>query len=437
MGCAAVPSPAAVENGKDARDVRRRDAVALGALGIGAAALLLVLLGGSSKHPRQAQSGPTPPTTRTIQTATAPAPSNPSAKPGPAPSNPPAKPAPATIAFGASVNRLFNDLTYTPQEIDEQLKALRATGATIARSDTLWEATEPSEPRGVHHYDWRFDDWIAGSLAAHDMRWLPIIDYTAPWAESVPGKEQSPPTNPNDYAAYAAAFAARYGPGGSFWAAHSTLTPEPIDTYEIWNEPDIQPFWAPSPDLPRYAQLYVAARDAILRVDPGARVIIGGLAHPVASLPALLRARPDLRGHLDGVGIHPYARTPAQVLAGVRAVRRVLVSLGLAGVPVYITEFGWSTRPVDAAKFAAAQVRPSYIETTLDSLGHVSCGIAAVVLYTWVTPERDPGNVEDWFGIHRPTGGGTPDTRAFAAGLTRATAGAASARATARAGGCL
>ena len=123
--------------------------------------------------------------------------------------------------FGINVNRLFNDLTYTQAQIDAQLAAVRATGATVARSDALWEAAEPHAPAGGrHHYDWSFDDQIAGSLAAHGLTWLPIIDYTAPWAQSVSGQDHSPPRSDADYAAYAGAFAARYGSGGTFWRAH-------------------------------------------------------------------------------------------------------------------------------------------------------------------------------------------------------------------------
>ena len=55
----------------------------------------------------------------------------------------------------------------------------------------------------------------------------------------------------------------------------------------------------------------------------------------------------------------------------------------------------------------------------LTTLGHLACGLAATLLYTWVTPERNPADPQDWFGIANPTdpSAGTPDTAAFAAGL--------------------
>lgn len=333
---------------------------------------------------------------------------------------PPAQPAPVGEQFGVNVNRLFNDRTYTVAQIDGQLQALARTGARLARSDALWEAAEPTPPvNGVHRYQWAFDDEIAGALAGHGLKWLPIIDYSAPWAQSIPGQDHSPPWVPADYAAYAAALAARFGPRGSFWLAHPGLTPEPVQTYEIWNEPDNGQFWAPAPDPSRYAELYRQARNAITTVDPNARVIVGGLTMPTTFLPAMLGADPQLLGHIDGVAVHPYGG-PAVVLDKLRADRAALVSLGLAAVPMYVTEFGWTTQPPGALNYVPAARRPAYITRTLAALGHLDCGIAASLLYTWVTPARDVSNSQDWYGINLPTGAGTPDTTAFTVGLQQA-----------------
>jgi hypothetical protein len=59
--------------------------------------------------------------------------------------------------------------------------------------------------------------------------------------------------------------------------------------------------------------------------------------------------------------------------------------------------------------------------------------VAAATIYTWVTPERNRGDREDWFGIHPPaTGGAGTDTRAFAEGLALARAPGATAHVCAR-----
>lgn len=344
----------------------------------------------------------------------------PTTPPAPVPAGPPARQAPSGEQFGVSVNRLFNDRN-SARQINAQLNALRRTGVTLARTDAFWEAAEPQPPvAGVHRYHWAFDDLIARSLATHRLRWVAIIDYSAPWAQSSPGKDHSPPRYPAAYAAYAGAFAARYGPGGSFWTAHPHLPAEPVETYEIWNEPDNPEFWTSSSGAARYVELYLQARAAVTAADPSARVIVGGLTNPRVYLPAMLAARPDLRGHLDGVAIHPYGPGPRAVLANVATARATLDSLGMGSVPLYVTEFGWTTSPPGAQDWAPAAARPTYIAQTLAALGHLNCGLAAAILYTWVTPERDPRNKEDWFGIHSPQGGGSNDSAAFVKGLQAA-----------------
>jgi polysaccharide biosynthesis protein PslG len=367
---------------------------------ITASMVVLLSQSGGGKHPpRRAGGGPSPPG-------------------GSAPAQPDARPAPSHISLGASVNTLFDYPYYSSAQINAQLAALHETGATIGRSDALWDAVELGPPvRGVHHYDWRFDDRIAGSLAAHGLKWLPIVDYTAPWAESISGQEHSPPRSNGDFAAYAGALAVRYGPGGGFWRAHPELTPQPVDTYEIWNEPDETSFWPPAPDAARYAKLYLLARKAIKSADPTARVIIGGLAHPEAFLPALVAASPELAGHVDGVAVHPYMASPSDVLAAVRADRALLIAHGMGGVPLYVTEVGWSTRPPHAPKWAPPGLRPTYIELTIGALAHTNCAVAGTVIYSWMTLQRDPHNADDWLGIHSPTGVTTPDSVAFAAAL--------------------
>ncbi len=322
-----------------------------------------------------------------------------------------------------NVNRLFENPAFTDAQIAEQLAALRATGVTVARTDALWEASEPAPPvDGRHRYDWNFDDRIAAALAAHDLRWLPIIDYTAPWDQSIAGADHSPPRTMADYAAYAAAFAARYGPGGAFWSAHPGLPREPVGTIEVWNEPDNPAFWTPTPDPAAYADMYLLARDAITKVQPGIRVLIGGLFQPLRSLPVMVHARPDLAGHVDGVAIHPYGNSPAVVINEVREVRAALDRLGLASTPLYITEFGWTTSPPGAHNYLPESLRPGYLTLTTAALGHTGCNVVAAIAYTWVTEDQDPSNPEQWFGINPPSGVPGPDTRAFAGGLAVAEA---------------
>jgi hypothetical protein len=404
---------------------RRALAAAAAALAVGVAVSAVSGIGGSSRRHRPAAVTSLPP-------AKALPPLSPSAPglsapptsrtaPARAPVGPAALPFPSVERFGTGVQGIFlNYSKYTPPQIRSQLRALRLTGSTIARSDALWEAAEPNPPvDGKHDYNWQFDDLTVGTLAASGLRWLPIVDYSPLWAASAPGQAHSPPraAADADFASFAAALAERYGPGGAFWRGRPGLAAEPVDTYEIWNEPDNALFWGPAPDAGRYVELYLRARAAVKAVDPGARVIVGGLTAPNSFLPAMLAARPDLRGHVDGVAIHPWGPNPVAVRRNLRTARAKMRLLGMGSVPIYVTAFGWTTSPPGAFSYLPAHLRPGFIADTMGALGHTDCGIAAVILDTWVTPERNRLDGDDWFGIERPSGGLSPDAAAFAAGL--------------------
>jgi hypothetical protein len=313
--------------------------------------------------------------------------------------------------FGVSVNRVFND-DFTPAHWDAPLAAVHDSGLRQARSDAFWMWAEPSPPDGGRHtYSWTWLDAEAKALAQHDLRWLPILDYSAVWAASDPDYH-SPPASNDDYAAYARAFAGRYGRGGTFWSEHPELRPLPVTTYEIWNEPDVPWFWRPAPDPARYAEMYIAARAAIHEVDPQATVVVGGLAGNVKYVEAMFAVRPDLKGNVDAVGWHAYAQSVDGMVRGVRALRQALDGLGEGAVPIHVTELGWPTSGNVPIALAEAD-RAVAFELAVETLARSDCGIGAIVPYTWTTPERDPAQVEDWYGIRHADGSPTATSDAF------------------------
>lgn len=328
----------------------------------------------------------------------------------------------STVQFGVNTGVMYNSEQYTRAQIDQQLAGVAATGATVVRSDALWEDTEPQAPIGIiHRYNWTLCDEVVSSLAQHGLRWLPIIDYAAPWARTLPGQAHSPTSNVGAYAAYAAALASRYGPGGTFWIENPGLHQVPVLDYEIWNEPDNGTFWKPAPNAAAYDSLYSAAWSAIKAKQPAAHVLVGGLTRPSTFLGEMVAANPNIRNEIDGVAIHPYASTPDRVFIAIRGARLAMNADGLAAVPLYITEVGWTTHGsgFDSVKPA---VRPGYVTSTLATLGHTDCGIASVLLYAWTTLERNPSDPQQWFGISPPGAGGSADTAAFAAAVATAAA---------------
>jgi polysaccharide biosynthesis protein PslG len=326
--------------------------------------------------------------------------------------------------YGVNADRVLND--QRPSTWATQLQAIAGAGIPVVRSDAFWADAEPSPPLlgTLHQYNWTGLDQRAAALAQAGLRWLPVLDYGTPWAESNRAPDNhSPPTHASDFAAYAQAFAKRYGPGGAFWGAHPEVPATPVTTYEIWNEPNRADFWAPRPDPSRYADLYSAARAAIHSVDPNAQVIVGGLANsdPVGFIRGLYAAG---IGDVDGIGLHPYARDVPGVFATVAGVRAALPS----GTPLYLTETGWPTR--GAAEGAGAvpdSTRGADLALLADAFGRSDCGVRDMVVYSWVTAESDPRDAGDWFGIAGRDGSPTTSSRAYSAAIRRNSAAAAGA----------
>lgn len=317
--------------------------------------------------------------------------------------------------LGVNANRVFND-AFDSNRWNLHLGAIRDSGIRMARADAFWEAVEPNRPDadGEHDYDFTYLDFIAIAMANHELRWQPILDYSALWASSVPGNDHAPPNDPDDYAGYAAAFAERYGRGGSLWEQYDPKTEPAVTTYEIWNEPNLDHFWQPAPDPARYMELYVKARAAIKAVDPEAVVLVGGLVPGTGFERALYATRPDAAELIDGVAFHPYAATADGVVREVRNLRATLEEVGDPDAPIHLTELGWVTNPPNAWLHASDEQRAQNLAAAVRALAWSDCGVATVIPYTWTTPESNPDDIEDWYGMYHPDGTHSATSRAYA-----------------------
>lgn len=303
--------------------------------------------------------------------------------------------------FGTNAQYLFP--FFPPWTVDAHLDAMRSGGMETVRTDALWHEVEPDPPvAGIHDYRWERLDRQVGEMARHGLRWLPIVDYSAAWASSVPGRTTAPPASVAAYAEYARAIAARYGRGGVFWREHPEVPALPVTAFEIWNEPNHDDFWVPGADPAAYAELYAGARAAIRSVDADAQVIVGGLNGPAPDrfLAEMYAARPDLRGQVDAVGIHPYAASTGGVIRLIAAMRRVLDERGEASVPIDVTELGWSTVAGESYLNASDGERGARLAWLARHLPRSDCGVERFMPHTWVTGELDPANGDDWFGLY-------------------------------------
>jgi hypothetical protein len=125
-------------------------------------------------------------------------------------------------------------------------------------------------------------------------------------------------------------------------------------------------------------------------------------------LRAMYAHRPDLRGSVDAVGLHPFAPEPRGVYARVAAFREALDEIAGPGVPMEVTEIGWTTTETPE------QARASYLGQVAGTLADSDCGVERVVPYAWLGPEQDASDREQWFGIANRDGSPKPSATAYA-----------------------
>jgi hypothetical protein len=244
-----------------------------------------------------------------------------------------------------------------------RLKEVVSTSHTKwLREAFYWKRVEAKPGKFTFsHYD------HAVRLAAEHHVHLLVQLYNAPrWAAKT---STTVPADPSAYSAYVAAVVARYGPGGTFWAAHPNLANYAVQTFEIWNEAYYSNGDGGHYDPARYARLVKASVTAGRAANPAAKFLIGAEMEGefVKSSPhvrswvwwvnALYQAVPDLNNYFDGVSVHPYGHDithrfpaiPGQAYYGFDQMRRIeiirkqFVQHGAADKPFWATEVGWPT----------------------------------------------------------------------------------------------
>ena len=135
---------------------------------------------------------------------------------------------------------------------------------------------------------------------------------------------------------------ARYGPRGSFWAEHPELPRRPIRNWQIWNEPNIATTSPSSRCRTPTPRLLRAAYPAMKAADPGATVVMAGLAN--FSWRDLSKAyRAGVKGSFDVAAVHPFSGRPSNSVKITRLNREVMDRNGDPRKPIWLTELTWSS----------------------------------------------------------------------------------------------
>lgn len=287
--------------------------------------------------------------------------------------------------------------------IARTLQQVREMGASWIVELFPWSYVQP---RSRYGFDWAGADMIIGHARRQGLTVVARLDMVPPWARPTASSDRLlDPAHYGDYAAFAAAFAARYADQG-------------VRHIVIWNEPNLHFEWGGRPPDPgAYAALLKVVYPAVKAAAPQALVLAGGLS-PGGAIP---NGRMDDLQFLDGMldagagpffdilAVHAYGgQMPPEIAADPAAVnfrRWELYADALArwGQPkaVIVTEGGYNDHP----RWAGA-VRPSQrLRWTVGTYAEARRrdDLLAVVLWQFGTPQP-LGGYQDSYSFVAPDG---------------------------------
>jgi polysaccharide biosynthesis protein PslG len=254
------------------------------------------------------------------------------------------------------LNYSFTDIT------GKDARMLKKSGAKTVRWIMFWPRIEPTSG----HFNWTVPDKVVGDLAAKGIRVVPIMWGSPRWVEST---AITPPTDTqaarNAWKKFLQSAVKRYGPKGKFWRksfkkAHHHKKPQPITTWEVWNEPNLKGAMNP-PGPALYADLLKLSHSAIKDANRHAKVMFGGLLSHSPSGPSaadFLNAvykQPGAKKTFDVGAVHAYASSADDMLDNVHKVRQVMNANGDRDKPLWVAELGWGSLPKNPHNFGETQ----------------------------------------------------------------------------------
>jgi hypothetical protein len=295
---------------------------------------------------------------------------------------------PSPDYYGANIQDLIKENFILPSSWGTFIATMSNDSLKTARMDAEWAWAEPKAPvNGVHSYVWNNPqdennsiDHLITLLAENNVRMIAVLDTPPSWA----GGFNMQPAYYGDFEAFSAAFAARYGVGGSFWAANPQLPYLPVEQFEIWTEANSGNFWTTvNPET--YLQVLEPLSTAVHAVDPSAQILASiGWQNFQQYVTELYQD--GVKGWINGIGFHPYAPDAPGVTLLTEQLRAIMTQFG-DSTPIYITEIG---QP-DATSGPGAQhaydgpvsdaARGATLSLAGDALAHSDCDVQSYDLY--------------------------------------------------------
>jgi hypothetical protein len=235
---------------------------------------------------------------------------------------------------------------------------------------------------------------------------MPVVLAAPHWdGQTFAGASMAIPRRDGPYANFMAALVKRYGPNGTFWRTYSPKIP--IESWQIWNEPDVANFWGQHPFASRYVALLRAAHTAVKRLDPRARIVLAGLANYSWKDLRSVYAVHGARSLFDVVGLHPYTKTAQGVITILTYGREVMKKAGDATKPMIADEISWPSSQgktvhntgYDFTTTEKGQARDVTQVLPLLAANRVRLNLIGVYYYTWAGIETPNGLAFSYSGL--------------------------------------
>jgi hypothetical protein len=285
----------------------------------------------------------------------------------------------------------------------DNLGGMSAVGVGSLRQPFLWREIEAS-PGSL---DFSRYDELVGQISSLRIKILGVIFGPPSFRmKAGPAKYTCPPKSNDEFADYAATLAKRYGSKGTYWDEHPKIPRNPITTWQIWNEPNIRPYWCGKPNARQYVAMLKAANAKLKAADPETETITAGIPKSKLGIPILtyLRQMYDAGGKetFDTMAINPYSRTVPELRTLLRAVRRVMNRGGDSDAKIWVTELGWADRGPSSPFTVGASVQTKRISAVYKML-HQQQGPLKLrgAIYTfWRDLPPYPPKYKDFWSLH-------------------------------------
>jgi hypothetical protein len=306
------------------------------------------------------------------------------------------------LETGVEVFSLWRDWPVNEAMLDH----VDRSGSGWVRIGVGWCSLEEGGPGVVS--DWylqRLDATVAAA-EARGLHVLATLGCTPGWLSgSSDLRVLPPPEEVTQFRRVAAWLAGRYAGRIAAW--------------EIWNEPDCSAgTGCGATDPEAYVPVLRAGFAGVRAADPTALVVSGGTSGVNATWVEGMYAA-GAEGWFDALALHPYqgpAAEPPEAppadhpyrIANVERVREVMVAAGDGDVPIWFTEFGWTTGAGDGWSAGVDEAtQAAYLGRAIDLVQRRYPYVTHAFVFT-IRDRDDWTPYENGFGLTRLDGSPKP-----------------------------